>query len=511
MHDVTATRDAELEGRMTRSWIDACAEVVDAADRAHVVAVLAAFGAPFPRGGPPAPPELQWPGDLVALTASVIGAVTPTVLVDDLAHDVDRGQAELFTRRLFAVDGFFAASTDPVAAVLRVGMHHRLAGIVRAARPHAPRVRALADFYYSHGSRRRHRNTDGVARRQWTAALAEIVWRDVKPGLARAVVEGVFDDGPVHVNLLRVDPKRVTIDVVDLREEAHAGVPFTASVERRGAIAATSGGFFLYSEPDIAPPSQRHDPVGLLVHRGEVLAPPVFRRAALWVDDRGGAHLDRIGLRDTIIKSPRGWQRTLDDATTRAEADVGPDAPSFAVVGARVIAVGERLAVPLNGFVAPTHGHPIEIGDLLGYAPIGAGGVRAAIAGGPMLVDGGRVAIDLSAEQFWGTAPPVTFSQDETGDHNLLPRLGVGRRGHELVFAAVDGRNFERALGMTLGDLAGLFVALGCERAMNLDGGSSKRMVVAGETLDLPSTEVVGEAATDPSVRPVYTAVLFFV
>lgn len=495
---------------MTRRWIDTCTDAVDVDDRAHVAAVLSAFGAPFPRGGPPPPPELVWSGDLATLAARVVGSVTPPALVEDLVHDVDRGQAELFARRLFAVDGFLASASDPVEVVFRVGLHHRLAGILAAARPHAPRVRALADFYYSHGSLRRYRATATTTRSPSRDAVARVQWRDVRPGLARAVIEGRFEDGPVHINLLRVDPSRVRIGVADLRDQAHAGVAFAASVARTGAVAATSGGFFLYSEPDISAPSRRHDPVGLLVVDGEVVSPPVFRRAALWIDEHGGAHVDRIGLGDTMVRSPRGWQRRLDDAITRAEAEVGPNVPSFAVVGVRVIAVGQRLPVPLNGFVAPTHGHAIGIDDVLDYAPVGPTTVRAAISGGPMIVEAGRVTMDLRAEQFWGSAPPVTFSQDETGDHNLLPRLGVGTVGRELVFAAVDGRNFERALGMTLGDLGGLFVALGCTRAMNLDGGSSKRMLVDGETLDLPSTEVVGEVATDPSVRPVYTAVLFF-
>ena len=34
--------------------------------------------------------------------------------------------------------------------------------------------------------------------------------------------------------------------------------------------------------------------------------------------------------------------------------------------------------------------------------------------------------MDLPSEDFKGSAPPVTFSQDETHDHNLLPRMGVG-------------------------------------------------------------------------------------
>ena len=49
----------------------------------------------------------------------------------------------------------------------------------------------------------------------------------------------------------------------------------------------------------------------------------------------------------------------------------------------------------------------------------------------------------------------LASSQDETHDHNLLPRMAVGisktQDGcDELVCVAVDGRNLDRALGLTL-------------------------------------------------------------
>ena len=46
--------------------------------------------------------------------------------------------------------------------------------------------------------------------------------------------------------------------------------------------------------------------------------------------------------------------------------------------------------------------------------------------------------------------------------------------------------------------------------ATNLDGGSSKRMVVQGRALDLASTEIVSEGVATVSVRPVHTALLIF-
>ena len=64
--------------------------------------------------------------------------------------------------------------------------------------------------------------------------------------------------------------------------------------------------------------------------------------------------------------------------------------------------------------------------------------------------------MDLFLENFKGSASPVTFSQDETYNHNLLLRMGVciakcnDTGNEELVCVAVDRRNLENVLGLTL-------------------------------------------------------------
>ena len=72
----------------------------------------------------------------------------------------------------------------------------------------------------------------------------------------------------------------------------------------------------------------------------------------------------------------------------------------------------------------------------------------------------------------------------------------------------MDGRDLERAPGLTLRATGSLLASLGCERATNLDGGSSKRMVVEGRTCDLATTEIVAEGVASTLVRPVHTGLL---
>jgi hypothetical protein len=490
------------------SWLD----VVHAFARARsvpapILDALAAFAGPEPRGGPPPPGEMPWHGSFEALERTCL-SIDPRAIAADLEHEVDAGQAALFQRRFLAVDAAIAELADDAARVLRVGLRHRLAGILLAPRPRALRVRALADFYFSLASRHRvaRVSTEGQTARALAAALS---WDEVAPGVRYARLEGVTQDGPVHANLLRLAPGHVRLDVVDCREHAARGTDFAALVRDAGAIAAISGGFFLYTEPDIVAPSRRHDPVGLLMNEGVVHNLPTMRRGALAVGDDGRWSIGAIGMLDVEIEDRAGRRRPAW-VVNRAHGRCGPESDGAAIVGLHVVAIGPSVPVPLNGCVIPRGG--LEVGDRVRVIAVHgrAGPVHTAIAGGPLLLEEGRRVLDLRAEDFWGSAPPVTFSQDETGDRNLLPRLAAGLTDDgELVLAAIDGRNFERALGMTLGEVADLLTALGCRTATNLDGGSSKRMVVGGTTRDLPTTEITdGSSPETVPVRPVYTAVL---
>ena len=127
-----------------------------------------------------------------------------------------------------------------------------------------------------------------------------------------------------------------------------------------------------------------------------------------------------------------------------------------------------------------------------------------------MLIEDGRVITNLKNEDFYGTAPPRTFSGDETDDRNLLPRMvaGIDDAGI-LTLAAIEGRDFFSALGLTLEASGEMMRGLGCTQVMNLDGGSSKRMLIHGKQMDHSSTEVQGKDS-EVRQRPVRTALFFY-
>lgn len=86
-----------------------------------------------------------------------------------------------------------------------------------------------------------------------------------------------------------------------------------------------------------------------------------------------------------------------------------------------------------------------------------------ALGGGAMLVKDGMA---LSS-----------FSHVISG-YNPRSALGIDKSGTRLYLVAVDGRQ-EQSRGMTMSELAALMVELGCDSAVNLDGGGSTNMVAS--------------------------------
>lgn len=102
--------------------------------------------------------------------------------------------------------------------------------------------------------------------------------------------------------------------------------------------------------------------------------------------------------------------------------------------------------------------------------------IESVIGGGPHLVRNGTIAVDATEQGF--DAP---FS---TRRH---PRTAVGRTSDgDLWWVTVDGRQLVSD-GATLAELARVMQRLGCQEAINLDGGGSTSLNVLGQTVSRPS------------------------
>jgi hypothetical protein len=98
----------------------------------------------------------------------------------------------------------------------------------------------------------------------------------------------------------------------------------------------------------------------------------------------------------------------------------------------------------------------------------------------PRLLENGRVVVETSSRE---EGAGKSFATD------LHPRTAIGMRpdGRTLVLAVVDGRQPRRSVGINLYDLAAYMQSMGCDRAMNLDGGGSSTMVAGNQLVNFPS------------------------
>ncbi|KAL3794146.1 hypothetical protein HJC23_012853 [Cyclotella cryptica] len=509
-------------------------------------------------------------------------------IATELLDEIDSDQASMFSRRFVSVSSLLlndeAKDDNKVTTdqLLRLALHRRTVQILSTldsvlSKRKALRIRALVDFIWSQSLVLNLKKSSFNDQRPTLIQLASEQGKksssnEFSPGFYHSTTEGTTSDfGPVHINILRINLKSSScrMKCIDAR---NTSTDLSTLAEKMGAVAAISGGFFLYSEPDIALPSKRTDPVGLLVTDGEVLGPPVFRRAAIAQQKTSGQNderrimLSRIGMDGVTCICSWGGQLSgtlqlavdIDgtEGVTCIHRGISEEVMledrqcAFAIVGNIVVerkkarGVQIKMAVPLAGFVLTFSEDNLPPGSTImndndmdihvSYKFLSPHDcLENAIAGGPMFFSDEDEchAMELSSEDFAGSAPPVTFSQDETHDHNLLPRMGVGiatcpdSGDKQLVCVAVDGRNLDRALGLTLQGTSDLLRSLGCHKAMNLDGGSSKRMVIWDQGLKkhkvvcLSTTEIKasnGEngkysgnnTAAEPS-RPVHTAILF--
>jgi len=103
--------------------------------------------------------------------------------------------------------------------------------------------------------------------------------------------------------------------------------------------------------------------------------------------------------------------------------------------------------------------------------------METAIGGGPVLVQNNKVQISNNEER--------KFAGNAINDRH--PRTAIGyTNDNKLIILVAEGRS-ETASGLTLTQEAKILVDLGCEEALNLDGGGSTCMLVNGKQTNKPS------------------------
>lgn len=329
-------------------------------------------------------------------------------------------------------------------------------------------------------------------------------------GSSGIVYEHRLTDEPRSIHLLHVRPGKWRLAA----ERAGGGRETVASIAARmGAVAAVNGGFFRMGG------AFDGMPVGVLKIDSNWHSDPGLPRAAIgWADGGRQVEIDRLQMDWTVELPDRTVQlNALNRARARNEvvlytpahgSETPPSAAGVEIVSAhgsvREVRSGGGAAIPPHGFVvsagpetelfrqAPAVGE--EIGVQHRFRSSDSSGRWEAfefiVGGGPLLIRNGNRIRDYSMEQ--------VQESFVAGRH---PRTAVGvKLDGTWILAVVDGRQPGLSVGMTIDELGDLMEELGCQHAMNLDGGGSATFYWRGATVNSPS-DLSGE-------RPVSDAIL---
>lgn len=310
--------------------------------------------------------------------------------------------------------------------------------------------------------------------------------RVISPAITYTRLERQTTDRYLAAHLLQIDASdphvRFTVSAARRNGETVA-----AMVQQSGAVCGINGGYFFKGAR----------PVGLLTVEGQILSLPLWQRTAV-AFPRNGLPVfgNPTGMWQVIL--PDGSQRTIADWMNTTTVIPLPDArivPGISIERTRENPAGVTVVIR-NGVVRDRTTMPVDLGpddfalyltgaeavNLGARLPVGApivitpvllppwANYSHAVGAGPRLLRDGNVLITGDTER---------FQADVRLGRVARTALGITRDGR-VVLLVVEAPG-PYGGGATLEELAAELKAYGVRDAMNLDGGGSSSMTIAGE------------------------------
>jgi hypothetical protein len=343
-------------------------------------------------------------------------------------------------------------------------------------------------------------------------------FNDVAPGLRYANHREA--EVPWSIHILQVDRSRSDLELLTVHaRDTSLGLTTLSrqiaslSPNQGRVMAAINGDYFLMGNKTYA-----GDARGLQVVGGTLVSAP-SDGICFWLDPTGRPHTDRVfslfrvtwpdgstnafGLNEPVLTNKivlftpaLGWSSTgTTNACELVLEPAGKGPWPFPVIG-KTITVRVRQVQPGGNTLLTRETAVLAIdnvrawklaavkpGDLLtlSFATLPSlEGVKTAIAGGPIL-------IQESHRQHLKrpfSLRPVSFEFRSMTERH--PRTAIGWNDHYYYLVQVDGRQPNLSAGMTLKELGNYMRILGCDEAMNLDGGGSSTMWCNGRVVNRP-------------------------
>ncbi|MBE7051549.1 MAG: phosphodiester glycosidase family protein [Ruminococcaceae bacterium] len=243
-----------------------------------------------------------------------------------------------------------------------------------------------------------------------------------------------------------------------------------------GAALAINGDFFNLS-------SGQTNMIGMVYQNGEMVSSPALDNMPSFVITEDNQVMMEYFSFSSTVTSPQGYSCSVYQInkmpvnTGAMNMLTSKWASKTPGVGYRVMLVengivtgfkeaeAEAVNMPANGFVLATNPaingflDNFAIGDAVNVETVlspNVDKIKEATGGNTLIVDGGKVA---------------NFTSNITG-YAQRSSVGISADGKTLILVATDGRLTD-CRGLTQTELAQLMIALGANKAINLDGGGS--------------------------------------
>jgi len=300
---------------------------------------------------------------------------------------------------------------------------------------------------------------------------------------------------------------------------------------------AWNGGYML--NPELVgklglPEEYIGSPLGLAIIDGEIQSLPLYNKPSLCIYNNNKLDIRDSNLKDGLtISIKSGGSLTFSDKHRNIENPIdsvfydllypnkqiiGKNRIIYRFAGSKIIdiiknetlveiiPVGITVSVPDNIILDKWN-----IGSHVEYYMKEWANVKHAIEAGPMLVQNGKIAIDMVSEG-WKTEFSIA-TQAARVDYTHLrgPKIGVGLlNSGELIIVAINGR-IRESVGATHIELAKTLIEQGAETGMGFDPGGSVTLLHNGKQLNISPYNINYEDSPyslPPQARRIGNAIL---
>lgn len=334
----------------------------------------------------------------------------------------------------------------------------------------------------------------------------------------------ITTDNQQIIHVLTVDPKLINIKLVRAKDFKSSRETVVDIARHYNAIAAINGGFFRVNEYGEGLPA------GLLKVDHQLYGIAYKPRAAIgWDSQTNITLMDRVQTKTTLnsdahklsinaMNSPFAAKQAIlsSDSYDRENVTFETNATHFIINNNKIIDIQAQhfITMPKNGYIYSvgadiTHTLPtLNIGDPLTInakiIPILApdtietwATMPAVLSGAPLLLKDGLKLTDYSAEVLRDNFLNIPYARTSVG---ILPN------GNWLLVVTEENIT-HGSFGLTIPELATTMQKLGCNNALNLDGGGSATMYYNNKLINHPMGEA-DESVGFATIRKVSDAIV---